>query len=140
MTSSESMRFNRSSGTRFAPVAGLIVSAIVMTRGAGDSLLTLIGAVIALVSVFGIWWTWRVPIATFDGRLLIWREVPQRGERHVDLQGIRSWRAPRDLNIIEFDLGDGQTTTLNMNAMSTEDSRRLLSELRRTSPAKEERR
>ncbi len=117
----EPASFKRSRGVRFAPMAGLLVSAVVMTRGSQDWLLTLIGAAIFVVAAVAVWWAWKVPLATFERTLLVWKEVPQRSSVEIDTEQLKRWRYSEEVNSLEMELRDGQLTTLNLNAMSPED-------------------
>ncbi len=122
----EPASFKRNRGVRFAPIAGLLVSAVVMTRGSQDWLLTLIGAAIFVVAAVAVWWAWKVPLATFERTLLVWKEVPQRSSVEIDTEQLKRWRYSEEVNSLEMELRDGQLTTLNLNAMSPEDVPRLL--------------
>lgn len=114
----------RSRASRFAPISGLLISLMVLSRSDTSAALGLVCVTAFILSAFGIWWTWRVPVASFDGRVLTWRATP-RSTVTIDTREVSTWQVNEALNTMDLGLRDGRSIALSLNPISPSDVQRL---------------
>jgi len=108
-----------------APLAALIATGLLLTRGSVDSPSGVIALVLFIASASVAWWTWTVPLAAITDGVLIWRTSPVLRATRVHINSIRQFSVDEDSKRLVLELADGQELRLRYGWLATDQLAKL---------------